>query len=732
MRTQIKCLRSQVCRLRKNQTFKASLANAQKLTNSLAFQQVVSRMSKPSQLFVNMQIQASKRPKGRRFTIEEKVLALSLYKKSPKCYALLHKYFTLPSAKAMKRLLGKIKLHPGINPIIFEKIKNSIAEKDTTDKLCSLAFDEMSLTTQINYNAQKDTLEGFASNNESKFADHALVFMVKGIKQNFKQPIAYYFTSCLNKFELKKLVKTVIRHAQDSGLIIINTVCDQSTVNVSAINELVEEKKAKYLRLGKEWRYDCFSVRGRTIIPLFDTPHLIKGIRNNLITKDLMYTTNNKEKTVKWEYFQRVYDADKSYGELKLLHKITEEHINPEKINKMRVKTATQLFSHSVAVVTEHLTARGDLPEECRQLVDITVLLNNLFDSLNVCTLHIPDGKVYKGAVKKNSPHHKLWNESKKVLKTTKFIQKKISGNKIRLMETTVPSIKNLIRTIEGMEAIWQVLSKKFGLDAMLTRNFNQDPVENFFGNIRSYGVRNNAPNTISFEGAFKALLLNNYSAPHSSRANCEEDGSNCLQNLDFFLREDIPNETSDISEKSIPYNEDICVDLSLTQEDAGQRNYVCGWVLTKCLKNVCKSCQQCRQTLLSNNRTTRTNAFIRAKEYCNKNWLCYPSQDAENCFRDVQNVCKSFLKQNVPKKEVKKTIIIYCDLFVDYPFKCVTHKDLLKEYFLKCTINVIVYSWCRTVNRILSGKIKYEGEEDIKKSAADYYNKHKHYKNRK
>lgn len=127
-----------------------------------------------------------------------------------------------------------------------------------------------------------------------------------------------------------------------------------------------------------------------------------------------MYTTKNKEKTVKWEYFQRVYDADKSYGELKLLHKITEEHINPEKINKMRVKTATQLFSHSVAVVTEHLTARGDLPEECRQLVDITVLLNNLFDSLNVCSLHIPDGKVYKGAVKKNLPYHKLWNESKK------------------------------------------------------------------------------------------------------------------------------------------------------------------------------------------------------------------------------------------------------------------------------------------------------------------------------
>ncbi|CAG4969756.1 unnamed protein product [Colias eurytheme] len=49
----------------------------------------------------------------------------------------------------------------------------------------------------------------------------------------------------------------------------------------------------------------------------------------------------------------------------------------------MRVKTATQLFSHSVTVATEHLSARGDLPESCKQLIDITLLFDKLFDSLN-------------------------------------------------------------------------------------------------------------------------------------------------------------------------------------------------------------------------------------------------------------------------------------------------------------------------------------------------------------
>lgn len=100
---------------------------------------------------------------------------------------------------------------------------------------------------------------------------------------------------------------------------------------MGAITELVDETKKIYLRRGLEWRYDRICLNGKTIIPLYDAPHLIKGIRNNLLTKDMKYETNNEEKVVKWAYYQNLYAADKSYGELRLLHKLTEEHVNPEK-----------------------------------------------------------------------------------------------------------------------------------------------------------------------------------------------------------------------------------------------------------------------------------------------------------------------------------------------------------------------------------------------------------------
>lgn len=64
-------------------------------------------------------------------------------------------------------------------------------------------------------------------------------------------------------------------------------MCDQSTVNVGAINDLLSEEKARYQRRGMECIKDVFLVQGQEIIPVYDVPYLLKGLRNNLLTKDM-------------------------------------------------------------------------------------------------------------------------------------------------------------------------------------------------------------------------------------------------------------------------------------------------------------------------------------------------------------------------------------------------------------------------------------------------------------
>lgn len=77
---------------------------------------------------------------------------------------------------------------------------------------------------------------------------------------------------------------------QKAGIIIIvATICDQAATNVAAIKLLIEETKEEYLRKNKEFKSHAFEVNGQKIFPLFDTPHLLKGIRNNFLQKDIKF-----------------------------------------------------------------------------------------------------------------------------------------------------------------------------------------------------------------------------------------------------------------------------------------------------------------------------------------------------------------------------------------------------------------------------------------------------------
>lgn len=56
------------------------------------------KMSAVTSLFMCLQIRETKKMnKGHRFTIDKKMLSVSFYKRSPKCYNMLSKLFTLSS-----------------------------------------------------------------------------------------------------------------------------------------------------------------------------------------------------------------------------------------------------------------------------------------------------------------------------------------------------------------------------------------------------------------------------------------------------------------------------------------------------------------------------------------------------------------------------------------------------------------------------------------------------------
>lgn len=227
-----------------------------------------------TQQFIQSQIRMQpQKPRGRRFTTDDKVFALSLYKQSGKAYKVLSKMFALLSRKCILDLLKKIPFEAGINKRIFEHLKTAVQKiKHKLDRYCTVVFDEISLSASLQYLEQYDKVIGFkdfgGQNRSSDFADKALVFMVRGSRKKFKQPVAFYLTNGnMDSTHLSIIIKEVIKAVQLTGLTVVSTVCDQAPTNVAAINRLLKETNEKYVTEGKQSRFG-FEIGTQDIISL--------------------------------------------------------------------------------------------------------------------------------------------------------------------------------------------------------------------------------------------------------------------------------------------------------------------------------------------------------------------------------------------------------------------------------------------------------------------------------
>ncbi|XP_052745845.1 uncharacterized protein LOC128199640 [Bicyclus anynana] len=177
---------------------------AKKLSSNPEFLKIMESVPASAKILLMLQFrEQGKKAKGRRFNIQEKILSLTILKQSPKAYRFIRKIFTLPAPQTLRKLLTRANIKPGINKKIFMQLKSKSAEmKSANEKLCLLIFDEMSLKTNVTYNERKDTITGFVTNGtETKplYANHAQVFMIRGLHRNYKQPVSYTFSAGATK-----------------------------------------------------------------------------------------------------------------------------------------------------------------------------------------------------------------------------------------------------------------------------------------------------------------------------------------------------------------------------------------------------------------------------------------------------------------------------------------------------------------------------------------------------
>ncbi|XP_046141595.1 ras guanine nucleotide exchange factor B-like [Osmia bicornis bicornis] len=148
----------------------------------------------------------------------------------------------------------------------------------------------------------------------------------------------------------------------------------------------------------------------------------------------------------------------------------------------MKVKYCAQVFSQSVGSVMT-LMSRNKVKSVCgtREMslegVDTARFIhfmNDIFDSVN-SSRPLP-------VVDTNCDRPNIWDVGINVFRSMTFIKRKFADKERPLV------VHNWIKTLQNFKVLTTLLGN-LGFSHFIGRNFNQDALENFFGQIRQYVV---------------------------------------------------------------------------------------------------------------------------------------------------------------------------------------------------------------------------------------------------
>lgn len=185
-----------------------------------------------------------RKPKGRTWDLPDRLFCLAIYKRSVRAYRFLRNYLTLPCENTLKTLLQKVPLKAGISATFLKMLQRKVSTMSPDEKLCMLAFDEVYLRSHLVLNnAYINGFEDYGHRGRTnRVADHALVFMVQGLKSKWTFPVAFFFVSkCCPSDVLKLLMQDVIRALFGIGLTVCGSISDQGPNNQGAVAALRKE-----------------------------------------------------------------------------------------------------------------------------------------------------------------------------------------------------------------------------------------------------------------------------------------------------------------------------------------------------------------------------------------------------------------------------------------------------------------------------------------------------------
>lgn len=440
---------------------------------------------------------------------------LSLATKSPACYEELRKsnILVLPSQRTLKDYRNCIRPKAGIQEEVLEELNVLTNSYFDVQRYIVLLFDEMKILSNLVFDKVSGELTGFLDLGDpdinfgtlekaDKIASHAMVFYIRGLCTELKFSLAYFATDGITSYQLMPLFwQAVCVLELACNLWVIASTSDGASPN----RALYRMHKALDGNAGTDVCYRTVNLYApdRFIYFCSDAPHLIKTTRNCVYSSGHGTCTRymwNDGHYILWQHFIQLFHQDLDNG-LKLLPRLTYDHIKLSAYSTMRVNLAVQILSASVANV---LKSFG--PPDTIATSKLCEMMDNFFDCLNVRNQH--------EHVRKRKPFLKPYssvNDQRFAWLTNDFLgylrnwRESVANrpgeytnnarSKMFLSWQTYEGLKITVHSV--VEATKFLLNE--GMEYVLTERFCQDPLEEYFGNQRKLGRRSDNPDMRQF-----------------------------------------------------------------------------------------------------------------------------------------------------------------------------------------------------------------------------------------
>ena len=524
----------------------------------------------------------------------------------------------------------------------------------------SLMVDEMSLCHNVHFDGEQfiggTDFGEIDTGTNPNIAKDALCFMVVGLNEHWKLPVAYFLVAGLNASERANLCKLTAQKLLDIGLKFTSLTCDGPKVHLSMLKLLGANLDTDNLETQIFQDLDS-----PPIYLMLDMCHDVKNVRN--AWKHHRVFKNAKGERIDWSFLEKLVHLQES-EHLQCANKLTTYHINFEN-QKMKVKLATQLFSRSVAksleFCREHLKLKDF--EDSKATQEFIQNMNDIFDLMNSRTKF---GPSISGALR--TDNYNVWKPFLDMIEEYLLGLENLEGVSMVQKDGRKTGFLGIICNIHAVQNIFHTHVQNGDLEYICTYKLSQDHLEHFFGLIRArFGAHNN-PTPYQFKKTFRRILLG--------------VTDSIVENANVILQDNteivglIPSVQGKMDYMSKFYDlEDIEVEKirNLSQSDYTKNvvNYISGFVIKKIIPKI--SCNECIELLKSE----PYDGLTRHRDF--ENYMYYPS----NFVTRVTSLCEKVLQPELDSKNwlSKKYYFDYMLVKVTNAYVCLHGNELVNMH---------------------------------------------------